>query len=87
MSALYETTVTLEIDGVEEDRDVRAHVEMEPCRSRGWLATIDGALEVLVGEDWVDAGTLKIDPKSLERAEDGLCELALEDDSDYCGGY
>lgn len=84
MSTRYEAVATVTIAGDEADHRVRAHVEVEPSRSHGWSATIDGSIEVLVDGRWVDIDDAGLDAQDRERVEDVLCELALDDDTDQC---
>lgn len=77
---------TLTIGGREDDYWVRGNVLVEPSRSRGVEANLDGGAEVDVTstDGWVDADSLDLDARSRERIVDVLCEAALEDDRDYC---
>lgn len=81
MSRRYVTTTTLTIGGQEADLDIRAHVEVEPSRSRGWTASIDGDIEAKVDGAWsvLDEGS-----SAHLAASEVLEELALEDDSSQC---
>lgn len=78
--------VTLEMTtGEEIDYVVRANVEIEPSRSRGVEAWIDGSLEVETAPgQWTDIADMAVTSESRIRASDSLMDLALEDDSDEC---
>lgn len=83
MSRRYEETVTLELGETADEHDlpVRAHVAISPC-SRGWTAELDGELEVLLNGSWVSADAAEVSAATVDRAEEALCNLALEDGPD-----
>lgn len=85
MSRMYQTKVTLTIDGVEADRFVRAWVNVEPGLGMGggWGAEIDGDVEVLLPEGWLPLEN-ESDERDVQSATEALCDLALSDDSDAC---
>lgn len=80
MSRLYELDTTLDVGGDEADYRVRCHVMVEPSRSFGWEASLDGHPEVLVDGRWIDLEEVCTDPVSVHRVEEWLCDAALEDD-------
>ena len=82
MSRLYETTVTLAVDGDERDVQIRAYVMYERQRGGSWGGSIDGDVEALVGGAWVSLDDLVLDVHDRERAEDALCEECSSDDRD-----
>lgn len=86
MSRLYSATaVTLTIAGGERDLAVRGLVDLEPSRSRGMEATLDGEPECFLDGAWVSFGDVEeLDAGDRARAEEILCDLALEDDRDAC---
>jgi hypothetical protein len=84
MSAMYETDVTLEINGLERDFEVRGYVDTE-MTSRGTTAFVEGTVEVRCRGGWTDIDDVRgLTSESRGRAFEALEEMALEDDSDDC---
>lgn len=85
MSVCYTARVTLRIDGAERDVQVAGYVIVEPSRSRGVVARVDGPVRVRIDRvAWVDLDALDVGLADNAIAEEALCTAALEDDSCAC---
>ena len=84
MSRRYESTVSLDTPGYDEDEyAVRGTVDVE-MTGRGLTAFLDGDAQVLVDDEWLDVEDAGLCDRDRERVRDALSGEALEDDSDEC---
>ena len=84
MNRLYETEVTIVLDGGDLDVTVRCHVEYGYGIGVGGGpgAALDGDPEVFLDGKWLAVDDVPIDDDDREQIEDALIACALEDDSD-----
>ncbi len=89
MSRRYQCEVTLTVDGDETDLTVRACVEYERGYGGSWGGVVDGDIEARIGGAWVPLDSLALDDGDDERADEALCEEAMNDDSEpaHVPGY
>ncbi len=81
-SRYFESRVTVTIDGDETDVYVRGFVDLEPSRSRGWRAELDGDPDIMINGTWCPIDSVNLGEGDADLIGDALCETALEDDSD-----
>lgn len=77
--AWTEATVTIQLDGSDEDVDVRAHTYMERNDRDETVACIEGHVEALVCGSWVCASTLDDGSSTIDDITEALQTAALAD--------
>jgi len=79
VSTLYSRVATVTIGADEQDLPVRGWVDLE-----GGRAFFDGEPQVRLAEGWFDVSDLDLAAGDRDRIEEGLSEVAFDDDRDAC---